>query len=236
MREFRFFIAFRINSKYVCSQLHYMVFCRRNRKATEQAILNAAAKLFSEKGYDSTRTLEIAKEAGANEALIARYFGGKEGLLTAILSNETTSQALILSDKVACCLEKFQKKKPGVDFVSAVKAYFKSGKEEIEEKEQFMRIAMSRSLVDREMAKLVQEKIIDQQLPVLIDSLKDHLDESGVNQKQVEAIAMLLAASNHTFNFLGRKVHGMDDKKVDFALQVLTDSLSLYLESQGKRS
>lgn len=207
-----------------------MVFCRRNRKATEQAILSAAAKLFAEKGFESTRTLEIAKEAGANEALIGRYFGGKEGLLMAVLSNAETSQSLILSDKVGCNLDQFQKKRPGLDFKGAVRSFFDRGEAEALEKEQFMRIAMSRALVDRDMAKLVQEKIIDKQLPVLIGNLEEYLAEAGITKKQTEAIAMLITANNHTFNFLGRRVHNMEKKKVDLSLEVLSEALQLYLE------
>lgn len=47
---------------------------------TEQKILKAADKIFTQKGYAATRTREIAEEAGTNLALLNYYFGSKEKL------------------------------------------------------------------------------------------------------------------------------------------------------------
>lgn len=48
--------------------------------ATRSALLSAATKLFAEKGYDRTTLRDIADTAGANQALIGRYFGSKKQL------------------------------------------------------------------------------------------------------------------------------------------------------------
>ncbi len=50
------------------------------------AILEAAEKLFSELGYEGASTRQIAKEAGANMAMINYYFGSKEGVFMEIMS------------------------------------------------------------------------------------------------------------------------------------------------------
>lgn len=209
-----------------------MVFCKRNRKATELALLTAAAKLFAQKGYENTRTLEIAKEANANEALIGRYFGGKEGLLTAILKDETTSRSVLESDLSRCNLNELPKKEPGTDFRSALKDYFFHGARECEQKEEFMRIAMSRSLVDPEMSKVVKEKIIEQQLPMLAESMKPFLSSNGLDQAHIESMALLIAVCNHSINFLGRRVHSMDAGKLDLSFKILAEALELYVESK----
>lgn len=47
---------------------------------TEQRILKAADKIFTQKGYAATRTRDIAEEAGTNLALLNYYFGSKEKL------------------------------------------------------------------------------------------------------------------------------------------------------------
>lgn len=49
-------------------------------------ILEAAAELFCKQGYDATSTRQIAKEAGANMAMINYYFGSKEGVFMEIMS------------------------------------------------------------------------------------------------------------------------------------------------------
>ncbi|HLZ85340.1 MAG TPA: TetR family transcriptional regulator [Caulobacteraceae bacterium] len=58
---------------------------RRDAIATRAAILEAAKAQFARLGYDRAGLREIAAEAGADVALIKRYFGGKEGLFTEAL-------------------------------------------------------------------------------------------------------------------------------------------------------
>lgn len=48
-------------------------------------ILNAAIKVFSEKGFDASRTSEIAKEAEVAEGTIFRYFPTKKKLLESMI-------------------------------------------------------------------------------------------------------------------------------------------------------
>jgi AcrR family transcriptional regulator len=47
---------------------------------TEQKILETAERLFKEKGFALTTTVEIAKAAGCNQALVHYYFRSKEKL------------------------------------------------------------------------------------------------------------------------------------------------------------
>ncbi len=53
--------------------------------STEEKILSAAAKVFTEKGYSGTRTRDIAEEAGINLALLNYYFRSKEKLFEKIM-------------------------------------------------------------------------------------------------------------------------------------------------------
>lgn len=52
----------------------------------KSSILEAAEKLFSELGYEGASTRQIAKEAGANMAMINYYFGSKEGVFMEIMT------------------------------------------------------------------------------------------------------------------------------------------------------
>src|SRR5258708_4041064 len=53
---------------------------KRDAEATRAAILEAAKAQFARLGYDRAGLRDIAAEAGADVALIKRYFGGKEAL------------------------------------------------------------------------------------------------------------------------------------------------------------
>ena len=61
---------------------------RERDQSTEQAIVTAAEELFLERGYAKTSTVEIAKRAGCNQALVHYYFRTKENLFQEIFSKK----------------------------------------------------------------------------------------------------------------------------------------------------
>ena len=67
---------------------------KRDAEATRAAILAAALSQFARLGYDHVSLRDIASEAGADVALIKRYFGGKEGLFTEALRASFKSDRL----------------------------------------------------------------------------------------------------------------------------------------------
>ena len=86
--------------------------------STEDKILIAASKVFTEKGFSGTRTRDIAQEAGINLALLNYYFRTKEklfeqvmkvkivllfGKIIPIVTNEKTS----LDEKIDLASEKY---------------------------------------------------------------------------------------------------------------------------------
>jgi AcrR family transcriptional regulator len=86
--------------------------------STEEKIINAARKVFTQKGYAGTRTRDIAEEAGLNLALLNYYFRSKEklfeivmaekvgqlfGIIAPIVFNDATS----LEDKVSLIAETY---------------------------------------------------------------------------------------------------------------------------------
>ena len=52
----------------------------KGKTATREAILEAAKKIFAAKGFGAATVRDICTEAGANIALVSRYFGSKSGL------------------------------------------------------------------------------------------------------------------------------------------------------------
>lgn len=58
---------------------------QRAAERSRQAILDAAEKLFAEKGYESTSVREIGEAAGLSRGTPAYFFGSKEGLYRAVL-------------------------------------------------------------------------------------------------------------------------------------------------------
>lgn len=56
--------------------------------STEERILEAARKVFTQKGYAATRTRDIAEEAGINLALLNYYYRSKEKLFELVMSEK----------------------------------------------------------------------------------------------------------------------------------------------------
>ena len=61
---------------------------RHDAEASRLGLMRAADELFQERGYDAATVRDIGDHAGLDPALIARYFGGKEGLYLATLQQE----------------------------------------------------------------------------------------------------------------------------------------------------
>lgn len=74
------------------------------------AIINAAEKLFAEKGFDGASVRDIAQEADVNVAMISYYFGSKEKLMEAVFEERTAKMKMkvenLLQDKAITPLQK----------------------------------------------------------------------------------------------------------------------------------
>jgi AcrR family transcriptional regulator len=77
---------------------------------TEEKIIAAARKLFTQKGFSATRTRDIAEEAGINLALLNYYFRSKQNLFQIIIEEKFDTLfgmiGPILSDKEVSLEEK----------------------------------------------------------------------------------------------------------------------------------
>ena len=60
----------------------------KDNSSMEVLILEAAEKLFLEKGFASTSTTEIAREVGCNQALVHYYYRTKENLFNLIFEKK----------------------------------------------------------------------------------------------------------------------------------------------------
>ena len=57
--------------------------------------MDAALRLFAQKGFSGTRTKEIAKKAGISEALIFQHFKTKEGLYNEALKETLKGHPMV---------------------------------------------------------------------------------------------------------------------------------------------
>jgi AcrR family transcriptional regulator len=55
------------------------------RAATERAMLDAAERLFSDRGFETVSVRDIGQAAGVSHALVHRYLGSKEEIYRAVM-------------------------------------------------------------------------------------------------------------------------------------------------------
>jgi AcrR family transcriptional regulator len=57
-----------------------------NSSETQDKILNTAIRSFARKGYNGTKTADIAKDSGVSEGTVFKYFGTKKDILRAAMN------------------------------------------------------------------------------------------------------------------------------------------------------
>jgi len=120
---------------------------KRNRFESRKRILQAGLEVFSELGYDAATTKMIAARAGLNESLLHRYFESKEGLLLEV--NKLCLEAI-----------KNQKPYPPQETLEEEIYRFLTEKLEFDEKNRnFIRIIISRALVDEQLRKTMNKQM-----------------------------------------------------------------------------
>ncbi len=137
----------------------------------KKRILEAAGKLFSEKGYSDTTTREIAKVANVNEVSIFRHFGTKEGLFREFV--ETFSP-------ISCLTEDFDNYLSGDlehDLIFMIRKFLDIALKN----KRYMRIAMMESPKNPELKKLVLE--IPRRLIAYFTEYFDSMSEKGLVPK-----------------------------------------------------
>ncbi|MFC5720616.1 TetR family transcriptional regulator [Streptomyces gamaensis] len=136
---------------------------RRDAGRTRERLLEAARELFVERGFDRTTTREIGERAGADPALIARYFGGKPQLYLAMLRAESERGApadLLDEERLLDLLRRHTDQGPG---------------------------PVTRATVVPYSDPVVQEAVRTQLYERLVDPLGEHFERDGVPQARLRA-------------------------------------------------
>src|SRR4051794_26609488 len=57
----------------------------RNPEGTKRAVIDAARRLFAERGFAGTSMRDIANDSGVSQPLIQHHFGSKDQLYSAVI-------------------------------------------------------------------------------------------------------------------------------------------------------
>lgn len=188
---------------------------KRDRAATETAILLAAIQVFAKKGYDAANTKDIAKLANANEALIFRYFGNKKGLLEAILTRADD----IKSEESPS--RSHSKNQESYQDLEASLQYSMSGKcRDFREAEDFMKVAVSQIILDPEVSQIIQKKIYTKAIPEFTSELEKFKKAGKIDPKaDLKSIAYAISSLTFALGFMGQCVYKIPPAEIQAAIK-----------------
>jgi AcrR family transcriptional regulator len=178
---------------------------KRDKALRQRTLIEAATAVFAEHGYDAATTHEVAERAGCSEGLIHRYFGGKRGLLLAIIE----SQCVEIVERLGSAL-------PQAD----------SPEEEIEqlllwhlagmwERRDLMRVSVSEAIIDPQVGRSVNDSINRRRVDLIIERLRCHQEGGRLRDDvDLEVIAQAVAGLGFALGFMGQVVFCMDRNHV----------------------
>jgi AcrR family transcriptional regulator len=119
--------------------------------ARREQILEAATRVFAEKGFRRATTREVAREAGVSEGTIYNYFEDKDALLMAIMDglNETERRAEDFEEGLA------------TDFGGFVQAYLHRRMALIWENRDVFRVVLSEMLVNTGLRERYMKEVVE---------------------------------------------------------------------------
>jgi AcrR family transcriptional regulator len=173
---------------------------RRDKEATKQALLAAGVAVFALRGYDAATTREVAQAAGVNEQLIQRYFGGKGGLLLAIIERFGEEE------RRGCAIPP-----PCASVEAEVQGFLEYHLERACEVADVTKVALHRSLCDPELARAIGRQFAETRVPPLRQRL-EALRARGLVDPEADLDAAATALSSLSFGlaFVDQLVFGTD--------------------------
>lgn len=188
----------------------------KDRAATEARILDAARKVFAQRGYDAAGLREIAETAQANLSLISRYFGGKEGLLDA------------LTDQFVSARREGGLPYPPQDTLrDEIYRYLHAKLRDDLRDEDIVRLLISRAAIDADFRKKGAENL-DGKADANFRDRVVGLQERGKVAAELDVDLLFSAVMHVSFsvNFFGAMIGGRPEAEIDALFQSFADALA----------
>ncbi len=164
-----------------------------NRDERRAALIGAATHIFAREGFGAARTRAIAEEAGCSEGLIHRYFGGKQGLLRAILAVRGEDLVRDLTDELPTAATAHEE----------IERLLTWQIERMARGREFMSVAIGQALTDPAVGAAIGAGLGERRLAALAQRFRQ-LQERGLIHPGVdlEAMAEVVSAVGFALGFL----------------------------------
>jgi len=188
---------------------------RRDKEATKKALIAAAVAVFAERGFDGATTKEVATRAGVNEGLIQRYFGGKAGLLQAIVGN-------MCGERLTAC----KAAPPSPSLKAEIATVLRHEIMQADANRDFLRVFISRALVDPDLAASLKAHYKDSRMPHLVHRL-EHFRNDGTLDPKVDLAQLAATITTFAFGlgFMQQVVLSEDPKVLDGMIDGIAETV-----------
>ena len=168
--------------------------------------MDAGIKVFARRGYDAATTREVAQEAGVNEQLIQRYFGGKAGLVLAIVRRYGDDER-----RCACALP------PRISNLEQEIGRFLAFQLAHDwDKKDFAKVVLYRAIVDPEVAGEVGRHLAEGRIPLLRERLVELQSEGLVAATaDLDAAAHALSSLSLALGLIDQVLFGVDRSQLE---------------------
>lgn len=141
-------------------------------RARREQIVEAATRVFAQKGFSRATTREVAREAGVSEGTIYNYFEDKDALLMAILEglNETQRRAEDFEEGMA------------TDFRGFLEEYLRRRMSLIWENREVFRVVLSEMLVNAELRELYLHQVVEPTMKIAEENFRSRMKQGEVRQ------------------------------------------------------
>ena len=173
---------------------------KRDRAGKQQALLQAALRLFAQKGYESTTTREIAAAAGCAEELIHRYFNGKSGLLPALIEQRVLEEVGDLSQGV----------RPAPTLQEEVLQLVAWEVERMWQNRDFLRVFIRSAIVDPAAENVMERVVLSLRTQAILERLRCYPSCTKLSDGELEALAESVGMLGFVFGFMRPLVLGQD--------------------------
>jgi AcrR family transcriptional regulator len=196
---------------------------RRNRRARELSLTAAATRLFASRGFEATTTREIAIAAGCSEGLIHRYFGGKDGLLLAIVRDRASQEAQDFGHTAwpAATIEE--------ELVQLVDWEMERAWSDRE----FLKVVLRHSIVNNEFSKSVHNIVLKEKRNVVQERLKRFPEGRYLPADELEALAHFVISTAFVFGFVRPVVLRQDRTQAANTANIIVRMLGRSLASSS---
>jgi AcrR family transcriptional regulator len=136
-------------------------------RARREQIVEAATRVFAEKGFRRATTREVARAAGVSEGTIYNYFEDKDALLLAILDrlNETERRAADFEEGMA------------MDFRAFLEQYLRRRMSLIWENREVFRVVLSEILVNAELRERYLKQVVDPTMSIAEENFRSRMEQ-----------------------------------------------------------